>query len=101
MSQHSHWSSVVAALGLLAGLSGCGSDDNGTDSNANPATGSDGGASTPGTGSATKDPLVIVAERKSMETPLHYLHVLPDWPADGKLDFGTAVELGDPGVAHV
>lgn len=106
MSQHSHWSSIIAALGLLAGLSGCGDDsDTGGKSDTRSPVGDGGegtpGPNVPGTGTATKDPLVIVAERKSVETPLHYLHVLPDWPADGKLDFRTSVELGDPGVAHV
>lgn len=41
-----------------------------------------------------RSPLVIVSEREGPDESLQYLHVLPDFPADRRLDVRNAVELG-------
>jgi hypothetical protein len=43
---------------------------------------------------SAKGHLVIVTERESPETAIHYLHILDGWPDDGKLDYAAAIELG-------
>jgi hypothetical protein len=108
MMPNSHRSSLVAVLTLVATLSGCSDDggDNGSQKETNPATMDpppDAGAT--GTDAAVpvkKGPLLIMTERTGVDTTttLHYLHILPDWPASGQLDYGQAIELGSPGVAH-
>lgn len=40
-------------------------------------------------------PLVIVSERETPDESLQYLHVVPDWPEGGRLDFSRSVEVGD------
>jgi len=45
-------------------------------------------------------PLVIVTERDGPDGALHYMHVIPDWPSSGRLDYATAIELGSPGVTR-
>lgn len=45
-------------------------------------------------------PLVIVSEREGPDEALQYLHVLPDFPADRKLDLRSAVELGASVSTH-
>ena len=44
---------------------------------------------------AQSRPLIIVTERESPEISLNYLHILPDWPSDGVLDYDAALELGE------
>jgi hypothetical protein len=39
--------------------------------------------------------LVVVTERESPEAALQYLHVLENWPENGELDYGSAVEIGE------
>jgi hypothetical protein len=67
-----------ASLGL-AGLVACAG-----------SPGDDGGA--PG---SSEHPLVVVSEVEGPEAALQYLHVLPDWPEEGELDYTSAVELGE------
>lgn len=50
---------------------------------------------------STKGPLVLITERESPEDSLQYLHVISDWPGDGKLDYTKAVELGSYVTARV
>lgn len=45
-------------------------------------------------GVGTTRHLAIVTERESPDAPLQYLHVLEDWPEDGKLTYDDAIELG-------
>ena len=50
---------------------------------------------------ASEHPLVIVTELQTPETAFHYLHIVNDWPSDGKLDQSKALEFGTAGVTHV
>lgn len=50
---------------------------------------------------ASEHPLVIVTELQTPETAFHYLHIVQDWPSDGKLDESKALEYGTAGVTHV
>jgi hypothetical protein len=60
----------------------------------------DAGAQGDGAVPAQKTPLVIVSQRETQDESLNYLHVLPDFPADRKLDLRDAIELGTAAVAR-
>ena len=77
-------SQLVAGVALAGSLvlSGCGDSEVGA-------------AGVGGSGAPPRSHLLVVTERESPEVSMQYLHVLADWPADGKLDYRAAVELGE------
>lgn len=104
MTPYSHRPPFLAVLTLLGTLSGC-SDDGGDntppkETGTSPSTPApevpDAGAEPP----VKKGSLLIMTEVAAPEGGMHYLHILPDWPASGKLE-GKGRELGAQGVAHV
>jgi hypothetical protein len=50
---------------------------------------------------ASDHPLVIVTETLTMDSAFHYLHIVKDWPSDGKLDKSNTLEFGTAGVTHI
>lgn len=81
----------AAALTLISGLCAC-------DSNDERAQGPSNSANVVSTSGA----LLVITEREDTSgASLHYLHALHEWPESGELDYGTAIELGEPGVAFV
>jgi hypothetical protein len=65
-----------------AGVSGAGGAGNEAAGGAGPTNGGEGY-------------LIVVTERESPEVSLQYLHVLEAWPANGELDYQSAVEIGE------
>ena len=98
MMEHSHSSSFTAVIGLLGllGLGACSSDDDQSRpaQNTDPATTNNGNSPTPGgnpmPGTEKKGPLVIVTEEEGLNSSVHYLHVVSDWPSSGRLDKSRA-----------
>ncbi|MET0390761.1 MAG: hypothetical protein ABW321_32610 [Polyangiales bacterium] len=91
-----------AGRGGSSGRGGAGGSDS-TPPDASTPDGSidDAGANEPGDASvAPTGPIVVVTERQSVDTALHYLHILDEWPASGELDYSQAIELGTPGVSR-
>lgn len=92
--------SLVVGLSVL-GLFACDEDtETQGEEDAGEASGPDAGTDDDAGEPAAKGPLVIVTEREGPEGPMKYLHVVEDWPANGKLADGEAVELGPEVVAH-
>lgn len=75
-------------LTLVAALCACSDEDKDSPSGPSEVT---------GTGA-----LLVITERENTDSAsIHYLHVLEEWPSSGELDYGKAIQLGQPGVAFV
>lgn len=95
---------VALALGLSAlSVAACDDSTPTSDADAGDEPGADASVEPDADGGEpepAKGPLVIVTEREGPEGPMKYLHVVEDWPRNGKLDESDAIELGAEVVAH-